>query len=170
MKISLIGFMGSGKSTVGRLIAGKLNIKLIEMDELLLELSGFDSINEIFEKHGETRFRELEIDTAKTLAKQEDCVISTGGGVVMNKIIIDYLKKSNDKAIVVFLNTKFETLSERLEGDTSRPLFQNTQKAKNLYDFRLPLYEEYADAEVTTDNKPPEKIAAEIIDLITKNL
>jgi shikimate kinase len=161
--------MGSGKTTIGKLIANELGLDLIEMDELLLELSGFKSINEIFENHGETRFREIEIETAKTLSGKEDCLISTGGGVVMNKIIIDYLKKSNEKSLVIFLNAKFETLRKRLEGDNARPLFQDVTKAKKLYDFRLPLYQEYADIEISTDEKNPSQIAKEILDLIKKS-
>src|SRR5579885_2276130 len=98
--IVLIGFMGSGKSTIAKLLAEKLQYKAIEMDTLIIEKSGRISDTEIFDTDGEVRFRELEVHVAKELQDVTTSVISTGGGAVMNKLVIDYLKKNG---IVVFL-------------------------------------------------------------------
>ncbi len=77
-----------------------------------------------------------EIRIAKEYALKENLVISTGGGVVLNKIILDYLKATGGK--VIFLNASFEQIAKQLEGDNSRPLFKDLADAKKLYDFRLP--------------------------------
>lgn len=153
--------MGSGKSTIGKLVAKKLGLQFVEMDDKLVEKSGEKSVNEIFGKHGEVHFRALEIATAKNLENQENVVIATGGGVILNKIILDYLKQGNGK--IVYLQTQFNTIEHRLEGDTTRPLFQDKAKAKNLYAFRESLYKQYADIIITTDNKTKDEVTEEII-------
>ncbi len=127
MRIILIGFMGAGKSSVAKALEKKLGINMIEMDDLVVKKSGRRMVKEIFSKDGEIRFRELEIQTAKELMKKEGIVISTGGGVVMNKIIIDFLK---EKGRVIFLKASFETIKKRLVNDKERPLFQNRKNAR----------------------------------------
>src|SRR5438445_691819 len=121
MNIILIGFMGSGKTSVARMLEERTKMSFIEMDAIVVQASGRKTVNEIFERDGELRFRELEIETAKKVANNHDVIISTGGGVVMNKIIIDYFKKNGT---IIFLDTPFKTIQQRLSGDTSRPLFQ----------------------------------------------
>lgn len=162
MNIILIGFMGSGKSSVGQLLAKTTNRKNLEMDEYIVRLSKRKSINEIFEKDGETTFRELEIKVSKKLQDTTNTIVSTGGGIVMNKICLDYLKKNGK---VIFLSTKFETIEKRLRSDTSRPLFQDKQKAKKLYALRNPLYREYANKTIVTDEKNVNDLVKEIINL-----
>lgn len=165
MKIVLIGFMGSGKSSIAKKLAERLDLEFIEMDELCIKKSRRNSISEIFEKDGEIIFREIEIYTAKDLINRENVIISAGGGVVMNKINLDYLKKNG---IVIFLDTAFEIIEKRLMDDNTRPLFKDKKKAKQLYDFRLPLYKYYADVIINTDNKSVEEIAKEIVSRIKK--
>jgi shikimate kinase len=87
-------------------------------------------------------------------------VFSTGGGVVLNKIILDYFKSAG--AQVIFLDAQFETIASRLSGDASRPLFQNILQAKQMYDFRIPLYRQYADAVVDANRGTPDEIAERI--------
>ena len=159
MKIILIGFMGSGKTTVANILAKKLNLEIIEMDDLIVEESG-KSIKRIFSEDGEARFRELETKTAKSLAEKDKCIVSTGGGVVMNKININYLKENGK---IIFLRTSFSEITKRLKNDNDRPLFKDKEIAKKLFIFRQRLYEEYADLIVTTDGKSVEKIVYEII-------
>lgn len=163
MKLIFIGFMGSGKSSVAHYIASKLNLPLIEMDKEIEKKAG-KSIKELFAEDGETAFRQMEINLAEELKAQNHVIISTGGGVVMNKIILDYLKEQEGK--VIFLDTSFETLSQRLQHDSSRPLFQDREKAKELYEFRLPLYQHYSDIQLKTDKKTIEDIALEIMNRI----
>jgi len=159
MKIILIGFMGSGKTTVANILAKKLNLEVIEIDQLILKKSG-KSINQIFSEDGEMRFRELEIKMAKSLAKKDKCIISTGGGVVINKINIDYLKENGK---IIFLKTSLSEVKKRLKNDKVRPLFKNKKFIKKMFDFRQALYEEYADLIISTDGKSVEKITYEII-------
>ena len=150
MNIILIGFMGAGKSTVGKLFAKQKSMNYIEMDDLVLRKSKRSSISEIFAIDGELRFRELEMTIAKEVSGGNDTVISTGGGIVMNKINVDYLKKSGS---VVYLKARFSTLERRLHGDTTRPLFQKKTEALSLYNLRSSLYESYADHIIETDKR-----------------
>ncbi len=90
--IALIGFMGTGKTAVGRVLAKKLGRKFIEMDGLIEQKAG-KSIPEIFQQDGEIAFRELEIEVTKEVAGQQNAVIACGGGVVLNQINIDRLRE-----------------------------------------------------------------------------
>lgn len=162
MKIILIGFMGSGKSAVGKRLAQELGLPLIDSDELILQKSKRSSINEIFKKDGETRFRELEIAAAKKLGRATNAVIATGGGAVMNQIIFTYLK-NKPQTVVIYLALAFATLKRRLRHDKNRPLFADAQKARVLYKLRKPLYRHYADIIVNRDKKNPEATVAEIV-------
>lgn len=162
MKIILIGFMGSGKSNVGKLLSKKLNLPLIEMDERVLKQSGRNNINEIFKIDGELRFREIEIEVSKDLQEIKNAIIATGGGIVVNKIIVDYLKRKG-RNIIVFLDTEFETINNRIKNNSSRPLFLNKKESKRLFEIRQPLYDNYADIVIKTDNKTVKNITQEII-------
>jgi len=162
MNIVLIGFSGSGKTTVGKAVAKKLKVKWIEMDDLILTKSKRKSINEIFQKDGEIHFRELEIQIARELAKIDNSVISTGGGVVVNKIIIDYLK---EKGAIIHLRTSFAEARRRIADTVDRPLQREVRKARKIYNFRKPLYRQYADAYVRTDNKTIEEVRDEVIEI-----
>lgn len=167
MKIALIGFMGSGKTTIGQSLAKELNFNMIEMDWMILQSHACENMSQLFEKGGELLLRESEIEIAKEWRDITDTVISTGGGVVLNKIIIDYLKENNGK--IIFLNTSFDIVKKRIEADlTPRPLFQNAEEAKGLYDFRLPLYKRYADIEVLTDDISVPDIVREIKEHLKK--
>ena len=162
MKIILIGFMGSGKSAVARKLARKLGLSLIESDELVLQKSKRPTVNDLFKKDGEARFRELEIAAAKKLRGAANAVIATGGGAVLNQIIFAYLK-NKPGVVIIYLAAAFATLRRRLRHDKTRALFADTRNARILYDLREPLYRHYADIVVTTDNKTPAGVAAEII-------
>ncbi len=159
MKLILIGFMGSGKTTVAKNLGEKLNLKVIEMDDLIVKRSG-KSISRIFNEDGETRFRELETKVAKSLAKKDKCIISTGGGVVINKININHLKENGK---MIFLKTSFLEIKKRLKNINNRPLFKDKKMAKKLFIFRQGLYKKYADLIVSTDGKSVEEITYEII-------
>lgn len=163
MNIIFIGFMGSGKSSIGEALAKKLKHNLLETDALVLAQSGRNSIKEIFSRDGELRFREMEIAIAKKLGEEKNAVISTGGGMIINKICVDYLKQSG---IVIYLCTSFEEITKRLEGDKTRPLFKDRLDAKKLFQFRIKLYREYADITVKTNTLSVD----EIINIILKKI
>ncbi len=166
MKIILTGFMGSGKSTISKLLGEKLNFEVLDTDDLVEKKAGLTT-PKIFDLHGETRYRELEIEVAEKLKDVQNHVIATGGGVILNKVIIDYLKMNN--GIVVFLKTTFNEIVKRVSNHPRpRPLFKNPNQAKKLYEFRLPIYEAYADFIVKTDNKDINAITDEIILKIKK--
>lgn len=161
MKIVFIGFMGSGKTSVSHALAKELSIPCIEIDELILKTSGRTSINEIFDKDGEDKFRELEIETTKKLRNVQDVIISTGGGIVMNKINLNYLNHGGN---IVFLNASFETIQKRLSGDNTRPLFRDLEKAIKLFDFRIPLYKEYSNMCIDTDNLTINQVITKLVE------
>ncbi|MBS0629915.1 MAG: shikimate kinase [Verrucomicrobia bacterium] len=152
MNIILIGFMGSGKSTVGKHLSELLQRPLIEMDHLVLQKTDCQTVREVFAKGGELLWRDTEIAVAKELHGTTGKIISTGGGVVLNKIILDYLSGKR-----IYLKTSFDTLAKRVAEDPDRPLFQKTH-----YDFRLPLYHHYADEVIDTDSYLPAEIALKI--------
>ena len=160
MNIVLIGFMGSGKSSVARALSKLLGISWVEMDELVYQKTNSRNMHEVFAKGGELLLRETEIAIAKEYASEENLIISTGGGVVLNKIILDYFKETGGR--VIFLNARFEQIAKQLEGDDSRPLFKDLGNAKKLYDFRLPLYLNYADEIIDVDFRSADEIALKI--------
>jgi 3-phosphoshikimate 1-carboxyvinyltransferase len=162
-KIVLTGFMGAGKSSVAAILAKTLGLELVEMDDLIVQRSGRSSVTEIFEQDGETRFRELEEETARSLQGITKAVISTGGGIVMNKLAMDYLSLNGT---VVLLEAQLETVLERLAGSTDRPLLKHPAKVQSLYELRLPLYRHYAQVHVTTDDQTPEALAQRIIQAV----
>lgn len=162
MKIVLIGFMGSGKTSIAKRLGHLLKLPILEMDELVLQKTNTNNMHEVFEKGGELLLRETEIAIAHEYASTENIVISTGAGAILNKIILDYLKKPDGK--IFFLNATFQTITVRLADDVLRPLFKNRVEAESLYYFRQPLYLKYADHVVEVDKKSVEELAQEIVE------
>ncbi|MHA1339018.1 MAG: shikimate kinase [Promethearchaeota archaeon] len=167
--IVLIGFMGTGKTTIGRILAKKLNKKLIEMDDLIVCKAG-KSIPRIFAEDGEIRFREIEMSVCKELGSYENVVISAGGGIILNKLNVDYLK---EKGYIVLLEATAQDIYERilLEGKEKRPLLNKPNpfsEIRKLLSFRKPFYNAAAEFKVMTHNKMPEQIADEIIEIINQ--
>ncbi len=159
--IYLVGFMGSGKSTVGRILAEKLNMNFVDVDQLIEEEEKM-KISDIFKKKGEKYFRELERRKIKDLTKGENLVISTGGGLGADRENMDLMKKTG---FVVWLDVSLDEIIKRCEGDKNRPLLnQSYENIKKLYEKRKPVYK-MAHIHIKTDNKNPENIAKEIIDV-----
>lgn len=157
MKLALIGFMGTGKSTVGPILAQSLGIPFFESDSRALEISGAETIVELFDTLGEEAFRDAEELALKDLAGHERAVISCGGGSLQRKANEAQLK--NAGFVIVHLMTTFEEIKRRLVGNTSRPLFRNQTQAKHLYAMRLSTYEDAADITITTDGRSPSEVA-----------
>lgn len=159
--IALIGFMGAGKSTIAELLAKQLNVRLVETDMEVLNLSGQESINAIFDVHGEAHFRDLEKQAVIRSITEGNCVISCGGGVVNDKENIQLLK---DNAFIVFLHASFDSIKQRLKNTDTRPLFRQEEKALLLYAQRMPMYAQNANLVIDTDDKSPEEIARMILE------
>lgn len=162
MNIVLCGMMGAGKTTVGIRLADMTGMRWYDTDDLISDRHG--RIADIFEFYGEERFRQYETEIVREVAKQEGCVISTGGGCVLRPENSAALKEHGGR--IVFLKVDIEVLFART-GHTGadRPLLKNTtfEKMKELLDYRTPIYESCADYTVDTNGKTVEEVAAEIV-------
>jgi shikimate kinase len=148
--VALIGFMGTGKSVVGKELSAKLDKRFIETDELIERNAG-KSIADIFKQDGEIAFREMEINVVKTVAGTENAVIACGGGLVLNKINIDRLK---ERCIIIYLTASAGVILKRTADDAGRrPLLSvsdRLQQIRQLSRFRQPYYRNAADIIVNT--------------------
>ncbi len=167
--IALIGFMGTGKTVVGRILARKLGKEFIELDTLIEKKAG-KSIPEIFRQDGEIVFRELEIEAAKAIADRVNVVIACGGGIVLNKINIDRLRK---EGIIVCLIASPAVILRRTSGDKNgRPLLAVSDRArqiKEMMKFRRPFYERSADITIDTSRMSAQSVAERIIERLREN-
>jgi shikimate kinase len=161
--IALIGFMGTGKSAVGKALAEKLGLKFVEMDWLIEEMAG-KPIPDIFQQDGEIAFRELEIEVTKKVAQGSRQVIACGGGMVLNKINVDRLRETSR---MVYLKSSPRKIMERTSADTNeRPLLEvpdPAQLIRELLDFRKPFYERSADITINTSRLSINKVTDLII-------
>lgn len=139
--ITLCGFMGSGKTTVGTELAKIMGRKFVDTDELIEKEQGV-SIKAIFAARGEDYFRDLEYECCKRVADMKNCVVSTGGGALTFQRNVDSLKKGGK---IVFLDASFGVICDRIGNSKTRPLFQNIDEAKRLYDERRSKYAAAAD-------------------------
>ena len=166
MNLILCGMMGAGKTTIGIKIAELTGRRWYDTDGLIVDKYG--KISDIFEYYGEAHFRKLETELVKDLVKQDNLVVSTGGGLVLKNENNELLKRNGK---IVFLRATLDTLSVRLQVDKDRPLLhtaaENIQdRLEKLMKERAPIYEHVADYIVEVDNKTPEQIAKEIIALV----
>ena len=161
--IALIGFMGTGKTTVGRVLAEKLRRSFVELDSLVEQKAG-KSIPDIFQQDGETAFRELEIEVTKEVSKDKNLVIACGGGLVLNKINIDCLRES---ARVVYLTASPKVILKRVSGEAGeRPLLNVPDRASEIQEllgFRKSFYERAADITIDTSKLDINSVAEQII-------
>ncbi|EEX74350.1 shikimate kinase [Leptotrichia hofstadii] len=144
--IVLIGMPACGKSTIGYWLSKKINYPFVDVDRYLEEKEN-KIISDIFSNEGEEYFRELETKYLKELSEKEGIIISTGGGAVKNKENIDILKENG---IIVFLNRTIDDISR--ENHRNRPLLQNPDNIRKLYDERIKLYRQYADIIIKNDD------------------
>ena len=163
--IFLIGFMGCGKSTIASCLSEKYGMAVVEMDEELVLREGM-SIPNIFEKYGETYFRDAETKLVLELQDRERQVVSCGGGVVLREENIASMKKSGT---IVFLTAKAETILSRVKDDDNRPLLQGKKDVVSIQEMlnqRRPKYEKAADILIATDGRDTEEICKEILEKI----
>ena len=162
MNIVLFGFMATGKTTIGKILAEKLNYGFIDTDQLIEEDNG-KKITKIFEEHGEDYFRKLEKKAVKKAAKLDKQIIACGGGAVLDPRSVEHLKKNGN---LVLLKASVDEIIKRTRDDTSRPLLQGDDpksKARVLLEKRSNVYDKVADIMIDTTGRDPEKIAKEIL-------
>ncbi len=163
MNIILTGFMATGKSRIGKCLAKKLGFSFIDTDELI-ERKENKTINTIFAKYGEEYFRNLETEIAKQVSAFDNTIISTGGGMVLRKENLLYLRNNG---IVVNLSADFSVIEKRLShASSTRPLLKNASinEVLNKYNARKPFYDD-CDYKITVTNEnTPEEHAQMIID------
>ena len=149
--ICIMGLMGSGKSIIGKDLSKYSNLKFYDTDKEI-ELKTNRSINEIFEKSGESYFRKIEEKICLELLTKNDCIISLGGGSIINKKI---RKAINLNSYSIYLKVKIDNLENRLKSSKKRPLLNinsnNKETLENLYNERRKFYEK-ADFIVNNDN------------------
>lgn len=162
--IALIGFMGTGKTAVGKLLAAKLGKKFVELDSLIEQKAG-KTIAEIFRQDGEITFRELEIEVTKEVAGGENLVIACGGGIILNKINIDRLQQQSR---IVYLTASPSVILKRTSGEQNeRPLLAVTDRARRIREllkFRRPFYERAADIKIDTSRLDINSVTEQIIE------
>ena len=151
-KIILVGMMGAGKTTIGKLLSNKLGFDFIDLDKIIEEKSGV-KINTIFEIEGEVGFRERELQVLSDSIERDQVIISTGGGIVTNEKSRAHLIKNN--ALIIYLKANLQTLFNRLKNDNSRPILNVDNKEQvigKILEQREPLYIELADMVVDTSH------------------
>ena len=159
--LALIGFMGTGKSAVGKLVAELLHFDFIDTDDLIEKETG-QSISEIFEQQGEPAFRKYERDVVNTLVERRNAVIATGGGLPTDPANLASLKSH---ALVVCLWASPETILQRVSGQTHRPLLQTPNpvaKIRELLAQRAPAYHQ-ADVLIQTGFRSSREVAQQVL-------
>ena len=161
-KIALIGMMGSGKSIVSKILANKTSYNLLELDEVFEQQENI-AIAEYFKNFGEEKFRQIEAEILKKSLRQENVIISTGGGVILKKENREMLFCNN--IFTIYLEANSETIYNRIKKDTSRPLLKvknPKEEIKNIIKARETFYK-LANLTINTDNKTIEEITEEIL-------
>lgn len=156
-RVYLVGFMGAGKTSVGRALATLLGWSFVDLDAEI-ERAQKMAIRDIFVKSGEAHFRKLESEYLRRLSGRPRAVIALGGGATVdpeNRLVAD------STGATVWLNVSFETAASRVSTDGTRPLFKDPEHAARLYESRQPIYR-LARIHVLADNRPPAVIAAEV--------
>lgn len=159
--LSLVGFMGSGKSTVGPMVASFLGMRYVELDKEVEKLAG-TKIGDIFEKHGEFYFRELESKALNRTLSGRGRVLSCGGGVIMNEENVRILRS---RSLVILLWISLETAITRLQGCKDRPLVsgKGEERILRLYRQREKFYIGASHRVVKAEGRSPMEVAEEII-------
>ena len=170
--IYLTGFMGSGKSTIGPILANTLGWDFFDLDKLIEDKTG-KKIREIFEQEGENHFRKLETNTLKEISESQNVIISLGGGTIASKENLEILKKTGK---IIYLKVSLDTVYQRLKYKRDRPALtksiseglsreEMTSKIEKLMDNRVDYYEQ-ADYTIDTDTNSLGKTIDKIVKII----
>ena len=165
MNIFIVGPMGSGKSTVGKIISDELFVNFFDTDDEIEARTGA-SIDWIFDLEGEDGFRKRESEMLEEMVKKNSIVLSTGGGIILSKLNRELL---SSRGTVFYLSTPISTQVERTSKDKDRPLLKNGDPAEiltNLHNERKDFYKAVSDHVVDTGNKSSQEVASEIIKVV----
>ena len=165
-RVVLVGPMGAGKSTIGRMLAKELGYRFLDSDRIIEERCGAN-IPWIFDVEGEDGFRQRETAMLDELSETRSTVLATGGGAVMRPENHALLRKN---AVVIYLKTSIEQQVERTRKDRNRPLLQNDDPEgvlRRLFAVRDPLYTKLADIVMFTDRKSPRLVVRQLVNRIT---
>ena len=155
----MIGFAASGKSSVGKLLAEKLNVAFVDTDAEIQRHCGL-SVQEIFDRFGEAYFRQKENELLASLAPRQNIVVACGGG----SVLAENFRELADDSVVIWLTATAATVKSRL-GNISRPLFDNLSERQlaEYIDCRAPFYRRYAQVTLPTDDFTVEELADRVI-------
>jgi shikimate kinase len=160
----LVGFMGSGKSAVGRLLADELGWTFADIDEDIEKSQGI-TIAEIFDRSGEQEFRRIEREALRNRLREVECgkptVLALGGGAFVDP---ENRKMLEERGVTVWLDCPFPRITARVKDQTNRPLARDPEKFQQLFDDRLDVYSK-ADHRIEADTDDPAAIVAEILKL-----
>ncbi|HMD99877.1 MAG TPA: shikimate kinase [Terriglobia bacterium] len=159
--IYLLGFMGSGKSTVGALLARALGWPFIDLDAVIEAAQG-ETIRGIFEQAGEPAFRRIEHAALTEVSRTEPAVIALGGGTFVQEPNLQLIRAAGGATI--WLDCTLDELRVRCQGIENRPLFRDDLSFRNLLEQRLPFYR-LADYRVSTEGRAPQEVVQEILRL-----
>jgi len=165
MRLLIIGPMASGKSTIGLKLANRLNLDFVDTDQQVEDRAGAE-ISWIFDIEGESGFRIREEEILKEVCLNDEIVISTGGGIIIEK---NNRKLISESGVVIYLEVSIQTQLERTLMDKSRPLLDSKDKEqvlKNLKKQRTPLYEEIANITIEAGDRSNNQVVEEILKLL----
>ncbi|HKY72406.1 MAG TPA: shikimate kinase [Nitrospira sp.] len=163
MNIVLIGYRGTGKSTLGKAVAVRLGRQLISTDQEIVRRAG-SSIPDIVAAHGWDYFRDLETAVCRDLAGRDNLVIDTGGGAILRQQNVDVFKRNGR---LIWLTASVDTIAARIGGDTQRPSLTGTkshiEEIRDVLSERAPKYQAAADLTIATDGRSIEELASFIV-------
>ena len=168
MNIVLIGYRGTGKSTVAKILGQRLKRTVISTDEEIVKEAG-KSIPQIVEEFGWDHFRDLETQMCKKLQNQNDLIIDTGGGLILKQENVKILKANST---IFWLTAEVSTIVKRISGDTQRPSLSGTktfvEEIEEILQERTPKYQAAANHSIPTDQSTPQKLTDTILSLIAQ--
>jgi shikimate kinase len=163
MNVVLIGYRGTGKSTVGKMVAARLGRQMVSTDKEIVRRAG-SPIPEIVAAHGWEYFRDLESAVCQDLAGRDNLVIDTGGGAILRQQNVDVFKQSG---LLIWLTASVETIAARIGSDTQRPSLTGTkshvEEIRDVLSERMPKYQAAADMTLATDGRSIEELTTAIL-------
>jgi shikimate kinase len=165
MNIALIGYRGTGKTEVGRILAMRLFLTYVGMDDEIIKRAGM-RIPEIVEKYGWSKFRDMETEVVRDLSGKDKFMIDTGGGVIERP---ENIKMLRGNSRIFWLKALVDTIVSRIQTDTQRPALIDgktfTEEVAEVLERRAPRYKSAAHHEIDTDDLTPDEIAGQIIEI-----